>query len=90
MAAAEALASIGPKAAPAVPALVAAAGVPDENVQRPARVRGGARRDRAGREGGAAGAPADRGPEPISNVGGVIDRSPSYAAEQAIRQIEGK
>ncbi len=69
MAAAEALAAIGPKAAPAVPALVAAAGAPGCERARPARVRRGSRRDRAGGEGGAAGAPPDRG-EAGAHVGG--------------------
>jgi hypothetical protein len=89
MAAAEALAAIGPKAAPAVPALVAAAGVADENVNVL----------RACAEALGAIGPAAKPALPvlrqiaarkISNVGGVIDRSPSYAAGIAIRQIEGK
>ena len=89
MAAAEALASIGPKAAPAVPALIAAAGVADENLNVL----------RACAEALGAIGPAAKAALPvlrqiaaraISNVGGVIERSPSYAAEQAIRQIEGK
>ncbi len=89
MAAAEALASIGPKAAPAVPALIAAAGVSDENVN---VVRACA--EALGAIGPAARAalPVLRtiAANPIPHVGGVIDRTPSFAAERAIRQIEGK
>jgi hypothetical protein len=87
MAAAEALASIGPKAAPAVPALVAAAGAPDANVH---VLRACA--EALGAIGPAAKAalPVLRqiAANPIPHVGGVIDRTPSFAAERAIRSIE--
>jgi hypothetical protein len=87
MAAAEALTAIGPKAAPAVPALTAAAGAPGENVNVV----------RACAEALGAIGPAAKGAvpvlqaiaaRPVLHVNGVMERSPSYAAEAAIRQIE--
>jgi len=87
MAAAEALTAIGPKAAPAVPALTAAAGQSGENVNVV----------RACAEALGAIGPAAKSAvpvlqaiaaKPILHVNGVIERSPSYAAEQAIRKIE--
>jgi hypothetical protein len=87
MAAAEALTAIGPKAAPAVPALAAAAGQSGENVNVV----------RACAEALGAIGPAAKSAvpvlqaiaaKPILHVNGVIERSPSYAAEQAIRKIE--
>ncbi len=85
MAAAEALTAIGPKAAPAVPALTAAAGQSGENVNVV----------RACAEALGAIGPAAKSAvpvlqaiaaKPILHVNGVIERSPSYAAEQAIRE----
>jgi HEAT repeat protein len=88
MAAAEALAAIGPKAAPAVPALVAAAGKAGENVH---VVRACA--EALGAIGPAAKAALpvlkQIAAKPIPHVGGVIDRTPSFAAERAIVKIEG-
>src|SRR6185436_5374643 len=87
MAAAEALTAIGPKAATAVPALTAAAGQSGENVNVV----------RACAEALGAIGPAAKSAvpvlqaivaKPILHVNGVIERSPSYAAEQAIRKIE--
>ena len=89
MAAAEALASIGPKAAPAVPALVAAAGASDANVH---VLRACAEALGAIGPAAKAGLPVLRQilAKPVPHVGGVIDRTPPFAAERAIRRIEGR
>jgi hypothetical protein len=88
MAAAEALTAIGPKAAPAVPALAAAAGASGENVN---VVRACA--EALGAIGPAAKSAVSVlqaiAAKPVLHVNGVIERSPSYAAEQAIASIEG-
>ena len=88
MAAAEALTAIGPRAAPAVAALTAAASAPGENVN---VVRACA--EALGAIGPAAksAVPALRAiaARPVLHVNGVMERSPSYAAEAAIRRIEG-
>jgi hypothetical protein len=88
MAAAEALTAIGSKAASAVPALAEAAGAPGENVNVV----------RACAEALGAIGPAAKSAvpvlqtiaaKPVLHVNGVIERSPSYAAEKAIASIEG-
>ncbi len=89
MAAAEALTAIGPQAAPAVKDLIAAAGAPNENVN---VVRACA--EALGAIGAAAKSAVPTlqaiAAKPILHVNGVIERSPSYAAEQAIARIEGR
>jgi hypothetical protein len=88
MAAAEALAAIGPAASKAVPALTAAAAAPGENVN---VVRACA--EALGAIGPAAKSAVPTlqaiAARPVLHVNGVMERSPSYAAEAAIRQIEG-
>jgi Protein of unknown function (DUF2961)/HEAT repeats len=87
MASAEALTAIGPKAAPAVPALTAAAGVAGENVN---VVRACAQALGAIGPAAKSALPVLQAiaAKPILHVNGVIERSPSDAAERAIREIE--
>ncbi|MEX1246132.1 MAG: glycoside hydrolase family 172 protein [Thermoanaerobaculia bacterium] len=88
MAAAEAIAAIGPKASAAVPALAAAARVPGESVH---VVRACA--EALGAIGPAAKSALpvlqEIAAKPMAHVGGVIDLTPSWAAERAIRRIQG-
>ncbi len=88
MAAAEAIAAIGPKASAAVPALAAAARVPGESVH---VVRACA--EALGAIGPAAKSAlpilTEIAAKPMKHVGGVIDLTPSWAAERAIRRIQG-
>ncbi len=87
MASAEALAAIGPKAAPAVSALTAAAGAPGENVN---VVRACAQALGAIGPAAKSALPVLQAiaAKPVLHVNGVIERSPSDAAERAIREIE--
>jgi hypothetical protein len=87
MAAAEALTAIGPNAAPAVPALAAAAAVAGENVN---VVRACAQALGAIGPAAKSALPVLQAiaAKPILHVNGVIERSPSDAAERAIREIE--
>jgi HEAT repeat protein len=86
MEAAVAIGAIGPKAAPGVPALVAACRAPGQTLE---VVRESA--TALGNIGPAAAAalPAlkEIAAHPIPHVGGVIDLTPAWAAERAIRKI---
>ena len=87
MASAEALTAIGPKAAPAVPALTAAASAAGENVN---VVRACAQALGAIGPAAKSAVPVLQAiaAKPMLHVNGVIERSPSDAAERAIREIE--
>jgi len=89
MAAAEALAAVGPGAKAAVPDLIAACRAPGQSVH--------VRRAAAQALGAIGPAARDALPalrevakDPTPHVGGVMDRTPSYAAKKAIAEIEGK
>jgi HEAT repeat protein len=89
MAAGEALAAVGPGAKAAVPDLIAACRAPGQTVH--------VRRAAAQALGAIGPAAKDALPalrevaaDPTPHVGGVIDRTPSWAAKRAIEKIEGR